>query len=152
MWSTAINGLGLAPTAAILIEHEVILRLPPGGVQVNSRKFLLMSVTCLWSASSDPTNVAKLQKRAFSGYKHTGTEIMVRAERAGATRTHARSAQARHTRGARRLDTAEQANQHNRSNADAASRCRAGCQSASGLLSSTSIHGASERRATIAFD
>ena len=53
MWSTAINGLGLAPTAAILIEHEVILRLPPGGVQVNSRKFLLMSVTCLWSASSD---------------------------------------------------------------------------------------------------
>ena len=28
----------------------------------------------------------------------------------------------------------------------------AGCQSAPGLLSSTSIHGASERRATIAFD
>ena len=53
-----------------------------------------------------------------------GTEIMVRAERAGATRTYARSALARHTRGARRLDTAEQANQHNRSNADAASRCR----------------------------
>ena len=49
---------------------------------------------------------------------------MVRAERAGATRTYARSALARHTRGARRLDTAEQANQHNRSNADAASRCR----------------------------
>ena len=53
-----------------------------------------------------------------------GTEIMVRAERAGATRTYARSALARHTRGARRLDTAEQANQHNRSIADAASRCR----------------------------
>ena len=49
---------------------------------------------------------------------------MVRAERAGATRTYARSALARHTRGARRLDTAEQANQRNRSNADAASRCR----------------------------
>ena len=41
------------PTAAILNEHEVILRLPPGGVQVNSHKFLLMSVTCLWSASTD---------------------------------------------------------------------------------------------------
>ena len=37
-----------------------------------------------------------------------GTEIMVRAERAGATRTYARSALARHTRGARRRDTAEQ--------------------------------------------
>ena len=45
------------PTAAILNEHEVILRLPPGGVQVNSRKFLLMSVTCLWSALPTATNV-----------------------------------------------------------------------------------------------
>ena len=39
-----------------------------------------------------------------------GTEIMVRAERArGATRTHARSALAGHTRGARWLDTARSA-------------------------------------------
>ena len=77
-----------------------------------------------------------------------GTEIMVRAERAGATRTYARSALARHTRGARRLDTAEQA-------INATVRMltpqvvAAGCQGAPGLLSSTSIHGASERRATL---
>jgi len=60
----------------------------------------------------------KLQKRALVAIS-IGTEIMVRAERAGATRTHARSVQARHTCGARRLETAEQANQprnqHNRS-------------------------------------
>ena len=50
---------------------------------------------------------------------------MVRAERAGATWTYARSALAGHPRGARRLDTAEQEQiKHNRSNADAASRCR----------------------------
>ena len=73
--------------------------------------------------TANKREAAKLQKRAFSGYKHRRW-IMVRAERAGATRTYARSALARHPRGARRLDTAEQANQHNRSNADAASRCR----------------------------
>ena len=52
--------------------------------------------------------VPKLQKQAFSAYtcRHW---IIVRAERAGATRTHARSALAGHTRGARWLDTARSA-------------------------------------------
>ena len=53
--------------------------------------------------------------------------MIVRAERAGATWTYARSALAGHPRGARRLEPRyrrARANQHNRSNADAASRCR----------------------------
>ena len=78
-----------------------------------------------------------------------GTEIMVRAERAGATRTYARSALARHTRGARRLDTAEQEQINTTVRMLTPQVAAAGCQSAPGLLSSTSIHGASERRATL---
>ena len=59
--------------------------------------------------SVSPHNLsAKLQKQAFSAYKCRHW-IIVRAERAGATRTHARSALARHTRGARWLDTARSA-------------------------------------------
>ena len=78
-----------------------------------------------------------------------GTETMVRAERAGATWTYARSALAGHPRGARRLDTAEQEQINTTVRMLTPQVAAAGCQSAPGLLSSTSIHGASERRATL---
>ena len=92
--------------------------------------------------------VAKLQKQAFSAYKCRHW-IIVRAERAGATQTHARSALAGHTRGARRLDSAEQEQFNTTVRMLTPQVAAAGCQSAPGLLSSTSIHGASERRATL---
>ena len=60
------------------------------------------------AVSSPLSPTAKLQKQAFSAYKCRHW-IIVRAERAGATRTHARSALAGHTRGARWLDTARSA-------------------------------------------
>ena len=53
-------------------------------------------VICEFTDTAQP----KLQKQAFSAYKCRHW-IIVRAERAGATRTHARSALAGHTRGAR---------------------------------------------------
>ena len=76
-----------------------------------------------------------------------GTEIMVRAERA--SWTYARSALAGHPRGARRLDTAEQEQINTTVRTLTPQVVAAGCQSAPGLLRSTSIHGASERRATL---
>ena len=78
-----------------------------------------------------------------------GTEIWCARSALVLAWTYARSALAGHPRGARRLDTAEQEQINSTVRMLTPQVAAAGCQSAPGLLSSTSIHGASERRATL---
>ena len=90
-------------SGADMVSPQVIYH---GALYNTFQRYVSAEVIC--SADNQPLHIggstflvtrrttAKLQKRAFSGYKRRRWIIM-RAERAGATRTHARSALAGHT-------------------------------------------------------